>query len=90
MAVRMDPGRMTPQEQAEAHELLDRPAAERDWRAARRALRQRPGLSMVQAAAAISACSGEGRRCCWRLASTTRARRWTSIWGMSMATGQTS
>jgi len=38
MAVRMDPGRMTPQEQAEAHELFDRAAAERDWRAARRAL----------------------------------------------------
>ena len=45
---------------------------------------------MVQAAEAITACSGVGTLEARRLSSTTRERRWTSIWGMSMATGQTS
>jgi hypothetical protein len=45
---------------------------------------------MVHAAEAISACSGDGTRWPSRLASTTRERRWTSIKGMSIATGQAS
>jgi hypothetical protein len=45
---------------------------------------------MIHAAAVMAAVSGVGVRCPAALAATASARRWTSMVGMSIATGQTS
>ena len=56
----------------------------------RSAAANRPGDTMVQAAAAIAIASTLGRRCSARCASTCCARRLTSRLGMSMRTGHAS